>query len=119
SANTNGGLSRFGTGRVRRFAPESSGFTTPRSDTGLVTLPRDNQPRPINSLFQNISNAALNTLGETTFYDAVANVGVVSLLILEPLTRAQSNLLSGFPADGNGSPAPGTELRDIGRYYQQ
>jgi hypothetical protein len=77
----NSGLSQFGTGRVRRFASNSSGFTTPRTDTGVVTLPSDNTPRPTGSLFQNISNNQLSANG--TFYDAIANVGVVSLITLQ------------------------------------
>jgi len=82
SPNTNGGLSQFGTGRVRRFASGSSGVSTPRNDTGLVTL--NGATKPINSLFQNIAAASLNANGANTFYDAIANVGVVSLTILEP-----------------------------------
>src|SRR5205807_2792449 len=39
SPDLSGGLSQYGTGRVRRFSSETSGFTAPRSDTGVIALP--------------------------------------------------------------------------------
>lgn len=115
SPDLSGGSSQFGSGRVRRFSRDGSGFTIPRSDTGMVTLPGDSTPRPIGSLFQNISGntGALNT--NRPLYDAVANVGVVSLLILTPLTSAQSNALSGFSSDGH-STILGLPMIDQGVY---
>jgi len=53
----------------------------------------------------------LNANGASTFYDAVANVGVVSLLILEPLTANQTNILSGFPNNAS--------FNTVAQYYQQ
>lgn len=86
-----GGLSQFGTGRIRRFAldsPTTCGL--PRCDTGIVKV--NNASSPISSLFQNISNSKLDPA--STFYDGIANIGVVSLLILQP---------RGFAIDGSGA----------------
>src|SRR5262249_44934435 len=83
SGNPIGGLSQFGTGRVRRFAPDSPATCgLPRCDTGLVNL--NGVTSPTGSRFQNISNKKLDPAN--AFYDGIANVGLVSLLILQDRT---------------------------------
>jgi hypothetical protein len=90
SADLNSGLSQFGTGRVRRFAPDTSGACNlARCDSGTVKI--NGKDTPVNSLFQDISKKTLNANGQSTFYDAIANVGIVSLITLESVGKPNPN----------------------------
>src|SRR5262249_20831504 len=94
------GLSQFGTGRVRRFAPDTPGAcSVARCDTGTVNI--NGESRPTSSLFQNISNRTLNANGQNTFYDAIANVGTVSLVTLQSF--GTSNNPVRIPGDPTGA----------------
>jgi hypothetical protein len=70
---------RFGTGRVRRFAPGASGFPpqATRNDSGVVAFSGTNATA--NFFYQNLATNELAP--ESTFYDAIANVGSANLTL--------------------------------------
>ncbi|WP_431267335.1 hypothetical protein [Dankookia sp. P2] len=96
AGDTSNGLTQFGTGRVRRFTPGSSGSSAARNDTGVVSV--GGTAAPVGGFFQNVANAGLNASGSGTFYDAVANVGVVTLVVLQETSEFSGGL--GFTSLG-------------------
>jgi hypothetical protein len=79
-------LTGFGTGRVRRFAPEASGALATRLDSGVVSL--GGVPRTVGAELRNITGADVAGGADATFYDGLANVGVVTLRVFTPLSFA-------------------------------
>ena len=87
--------SGFSTGRVRRFAPGTSSASAarPRVDTGTVN---DGITGATPSgRFQNLTQTSLPTppLTGSPVYDAVARVGVISLVVFEPTTQGNTATL--------------------------
>jgi hypothetical protein len=100
SPNTNGGLSQFGTGRARRFPSPAAG--NPRSDTGLVDI--GGKTQPTTTLFQNLANPPLGSSTGPAYYDAITNVGVISLQVLVPLSPGDQGTNAQFINQNTNTP---------------